>query len=167
MDEKEIKSTNNLSSVNAKATAVTSITTNTHWDKSKSPYLVSGSFKIAVGATLTIASGVVVEMKTTTSTIIIEGSLVANGVTFTSQSDAEGEATKKYWKGITVKSTGSLDLRSSNIRYVSGNSITNNGNLSFTNSSITEAKGNGIVLSASKKSVTIQNNTISTEKIGV
>lgn len=167
MDEKEIKATNNLSSVNAKATAVTSITTNTHWDKSKSPYLVSGSFKIAVGATLTIASGVVVEMKTTTSTIIIEGSLVANGVTFTSQSDAEGEATKKYWKGITVKSTGSLDLRSSNIRYVSGNGITNNGNLSFANSSITQAKGNGIVLSASKKSVTIQNNTISTEKIGV
>src|SRR2546426_12363737 len=73
------------------------ITTNTTWDLSGSPFIVAcGGVTVAAGATLTISAGVVVEFQPSCSALLsIAGTLIANGsaaqkIVFTSQRDESG-----------------------------------------------------------------------------
>ena len=63
------------------------ISNDTTWTAANSPYVLTGNVTVNTGYTLTIEPGVVVKPKQTNTGLIINGTLNATGVTFTSYKD--------------------------------------------------------------------------------
>ncbi|WP_022836825.1 T9SS type A sorting domain-containing protein [Salisaeta longa] len=97
------------------AFAQTSITedivTDTEWTQAGSPYIVESSISVDAGATLTVQSGVVVEIDFQED-IVVRGALVADDVTF------EGNDTD-----LTADESGTLTITNSRFPSDSGNYV--------------------------------------------
>ena len=92
------------------------ITTNTTWSLSGSPYIVTSTLTIAAGATLTIAPQVEVKVNQS-ERIVIYGTLTAVGtasqpITFTAN---QATPTAGYWKALVFVGAG---MSSSRLEYV-------------------------------------------------
>jgi uncharacterized repeat protein (TIGR01451 family) len=109
------------------------ISVDTTWTPDESPYIVTGTVTVSAGVTLTILPGTVVKFNATSHSLIVNGTLLAQGtatgpITFTSIKDdsvggdtnADGDATSPApgdWTSIQVNDTGTASFAYSNIRY--------------------------------------------------
>jgi parallel beta-helix repeat protein len=116
-----------------------SISTDSIWDISGSPYVISSSLTIEHGATLTIQPGVQV-LVNDYQNLYLYGTLVANGVTFGSSSETPEAGS---WGGIYVGSnyytsdSGKLSLTDCEVQHAQllevDNGITNLSNTNLSN----------------------------------
>ncbi|MBN1999773.1 hypothetical protein JW935_19615, partial [candidate division KSB1 bacterium] len=100
------------------------VSSNTTWSSSDGPFYVGGDLTVATGVTLTIQSGVTVNflngddqsggLNTSKSEIIVNGTLQADGVTFTASSIGD-------WYGIIFNSTASSTSYLDNCTIVNAN----------------------------------------------
>ena len=111
------------------------IAVSTVWSENKT---LTGNVTVAEGATLTIEAGVTVDAGT--YGILVEGTLVANGVTFFSTETplTQGSHGQGLWQGLTVTSTGSLNLSNSVVANATAG-ITVEGQLNASNITINDA----------------------------
>ena len=111
------------------------IAVSTVWSENKT---LTGNVTVAEGATLTIHEGVTVDAGT--YGILVEGTLVANGVTFlsTEMPLTQGSHGQGLWQGLTVTSTGSLNLSNSVVANATAG-ITVEGQLNASNITINDA----------------------------
>lgn len=79
------------------------ITTDTLWNNTAQEYVIVGNVTVNPGATLTIASGVTVRTQSSTRDIFIDGTVRANGVTFTGSTE------------LIVRNNGRLELTNSSV----------------------------------------------------
>ncbi|WP_287158318.1 hypothetical protein [Chloroflexus sp.] len=107
------------------------ISANTTWDETEAPYVLQGDVTVATGVTLTWGPGIVVKPRDTTTDVVIDGTLNANGtasqpITLTSvRDDTIGGATDNTtnppaagdWGRILFRSTGRGQLRHIELRY--------------------------------------------------
>jgi RHS repeat-associated protein len=134
------------------------ISTNTTWTLTDSPYVMTGNVTVAAGVTLTIEPGVVVEGNSASRQLTVNGALTADGtsgsrITFTSSSDtASGQ-----WVGIKFAAgSGTSSLKFVDARYGGGGGLSDaNGMVeisggtvtiedsTFTNSSVSGLRING------------------------
>ncbi len=143
------------------------ITSDTTWQGSSFPYVISGTVVVNQGATLTMNPGVIIKGRINNSLFMIQGTLLALGtaeapIIFTAANDdAAGGDTDGdggipeagYWKGIRVEPTGTARFDHTAVRYAGGyeyaytefsNLINQGGTLEFTNSETSFASQNGI-----------------------
>jgi RHS repeat-associated protein len=118
------------------------ISTNTTWTLSNSPYVVTGNVTVASGVTLTIQPGVIVKFNGSLRTLYVNGTLSAigteeNPIIFTSYQDdsaggdtnGDGSATSGapgQW--YSISSSGTTNIAHASIRYGgNGSAITSYG----------------------------------------
>ena len=111
------------------------IAVSTVWSENKT---LTGNVTVAEGATLTIETGVTVDAGT--FGILVEGTLVANGVTFLSTETplTQGSHGQGLWQGLTVTSTGLLNLSNSVVANASA-ALTVEGQLNASNITVNDA----------------------------
>ena len=100
------------------------ISTDTVWQKSASPYLVTDTIYVAEGATLTVQPGVTVRFESGRA-MLIDGSIVAVGtqsdnIIFTSTA---GRPTVGLWGGIRITDTAVPSVWADDTTYVSGSTF--------------------------------------------
>ena len=95
------------------------ITTNITWIAANNPYTVTCDVQVMSGVTLTIQSGVIVKFTTCTS-LQVDGTLIANGVTFTS---GNAPPARGDWGRIYFTPTSIDAAFNANGNYVSGSLI--------------------------------------------
>ena len=138
------------------------ISSDTTWVASSTPYVVTSTLTVAGGATLTINAGAIVKFSTTTSNIVVEGALNAAGsatgtIYFTSLKDdtvggdTNGDngatsATSGDWDGIVIH-TGTSSIAYATLRYgghSSGAVYNYDGSLTIASSTIATSTNYGI-----------------------
>jgi hypothetical protein len=142
-----------------------SISTNTVWNIAGSPYHVTNEVTVETGAVLNIQGGVVVKFDRNTA-LVIKGTLMATGATFTS---ASGSPNPGDWFGLSFQNAnqGNVALNNIKIMYAYtdlevkgslvtvkmaeitkfssiGVSVADGGTINITNSVITANQGTGI-----------------------
>ena len=176
----------------AATTVSGTISSNTDWDTSGSPYVVS-SLSISPGATLTIAAGVVVKFTSAGSLLEVQGILAVNGtaaqpVVFTSIKDdaaggdtnGDGSASSPAagdWTTIWLLNGAKASINYAIVRY--GGSafycctiprgllgISTTGNVSLANSILTNSLTSGVNVSSGAQ-VTITGNTFAHDATGI
>lgn len=155
------------------------ISTNTTWTKTNSPYIVTGNVSVASNVTLTIEPGVVVKFRSTSLSLGQGAQLVAAGtsaepIVFTSSKDdsyggdsnGDGSVTVPMpgdWGGLIGNALSSaLQLQHVRIRYAN-TAITTNASLSLSNSFIEQSYTTAVYVlpnSSTAPSVSIAYNTI-------
>jgi len=107
------------------------ISVDTNWTSAGSPYLIGGTMSITSGATLTIEAGVIVKFQAN-AVMNVDGGLHTSGssgnpVILTSINDdtacgaspgSNGSPVSSDWDGISISSTGNLDVSWTETRYV-------------------------------------------------
>ena len=98
------------------------ITTDTTWNLAGSPYVVTCDVDVTNGYILTIQSGVVVKFNTGTA-LIVNGTLISTGATFTSSrpSPVIGD-----WKHILFTASSQDAIFDTGGNYVSGSKLQGN-----------------------------------------
>lgn len=129
------------------------ITENTTWGNATETVYVEGTVTIASGAELTIEEGVEVRFDSGTR-LAVNGTLIADGVTFTANSDTP---TAEFWRGIAVTG-GDATILNSSILYSGSSSsaaldVSSTGNLIAENITITNGF-RGIATSSGTASIT-------------
>ena len=168
---------------NAATVIVTAnVTSTTAWT-ANNVYVVQNSITVNSGATLTIASGTVVKVETSSTLLTVDGNLQANGastpsgtVIFTAYKDdtggdTNGDGTSTFpqtgdWDGIEFVGGSSSTLNYTVVRYA-GNSTGNvdsdlyvtGGNLAVVHSTIASSSNEGIKTSGGK--ITLTSSTVS------
>lgn len=150
------------------------ISQNTTWKRAYSPYIVQGTLTVNSGVTLTIEPGVVVKFQSTTSSLVVNGTLQVNGtsttnVYFTSFKDdsiggdtnSDGSASlpaAQNWQYIQFNSGSTGNISNAVVRYAGysyGNGIYNNGGtLNISNSQIADNASNGISQTSGASTIT-------------
>ncbi len=92
------------------------INSNTTYDASSSPYLITSTITVNTGDTLTIESGVEVQVAANQS-IIVRGTLIADGVTFTSAEDSPASGDWNYIQVGYSSYSGRLELTDCQVMY--------------------------------------------------
>jgi hypothetical protein len=118
------------------------ISTDTFWAIGGSPFHVTQDVTVEPGASLSIQSGVVVKFDQY-SKLIIKGSLVATGVTFTS---ASGSPNPGDWNGLSFQSADQAGTVLDNIKimYAYTNLEVKGSKVSFRNAEITKFSSIGV-----------------------
>ncbi|NCC33930.1 MAG: right-handed parallel beta-helix repeat-containing protein, partial [Chloroflexia bacterium] len=139
------------------------ISSNTTWTLTNSPYRVTGNVTVAAGVTLTIEQGVVVQFAQYTS-LVVDGTLnavgtSANPITFTGTTEAAG-----WWRGLYVQNAGSATLRYATIAYGGywdsmGLVKSGAGSLDIQHSIFRNIAGDGLRITEGASSFTSANNT--------
>jgi hypothetical protein len=122
-----------------------SISTNTVWNLAGSPYHVTQDVTVESGVGLNIQGGVVVKFDQY-SQLIIKGSLVATGVTFTS---ASGSPNPGDWSGLSFQSANQAQTVLDNIKimYAFTNLEVKGSLVSLRNAEITKFSSIGVSVS--------------------
>jgi parallel beta-helix repeat protein len=162
------------------------ISTDTTWTTAGSPYVISGTVIVSTGVTLTLQPGVVVKGTSSSASLYVAGTLVADGtptspIVFTSIKDdtvggdtnGDGGGTLPAagdWKEILFQSTstGSV-LDYVEVRYsgaLTASIRVDSSGLSITNSAVVDGDNYGIYV-YSNASPTITDNTIARNDHGI
>ncbi|MHB1390182.1 MAG: right-handed parallel beta-helix repeat-containing protein, partial [Thermoleophilia bacterium] len=145
------------------------ISQNTTWNTAGSPYVLTGNVTVSSGVTLTVQQDVVVKPQYTSTSLTINGSLIATGVIFTSFQDdshggdtnGDGNATSPQpgdWGNISISSTATASsLNACTISYGGSayNEVSIGGSAAhgISNSVISKSKNQGLSLSDSAVSI--------------
>jgi parallel beta-helix repeat protein len=96
------------------------ITNDTTWTPAGSPYTVTCDVQVMGGVTLTVQSGVTVKFNTGTLRLRVDGTLIAEGCTFTSN---DPTAERNDWGGILFTTTSVDAVFDDDGNYLSGSKI--------------------------------------------
>jgi len=144
-----------------------SITQDTIWTLTDSPFVVSKNVTVYPNVKLTIEPGVEIKFGEKFS-LIVNGQLIANGtqdkmITFTSNKD-QPEAGD--WNAIEFKGTEPSVLAYCSIKYAKHGTTIENGNVEIKNCEISDNLESGIYVTGNNQA-TIQNNTIRSNLDGI
>lgn len=131
------------------------ISSDTHWDSSQSPYIISGGLTVEENVMLTIGAGVVVKIHPGQN-IIVDGNVSivgeeGNRTVFTSINDGKYggggiNGASDYWGTIIIGQNGSFDASYADFTY--GNTIFNaDGFLNLFAASVSNALNTGVQVS--------------------
>ncbi len=151
-----------ISSLNSFATDVFGIiSTNTTYTAANSPYTVTSSLTVNAGVTLTIESGAVLNFNDNL-TLTVNGTLVANGVTFTS---ANASPTAGKWNGVVVNGDNTHTFTNCQVLYAKTGISINRSVIDLSGSSFTTSQNYGVYATHSvanvRNAITANNITVS------
>lgn len=139
--------TNALAQTNVSGT----ISADSTWTESGSPYIVTGNVTINNGVTLTVDPDVIVRFNSGRY-LYVYGALNANSATFTSYRDSTGGSPSPGdWRAIYINNDGTANLTNCTVSYGNPNIYVYNGALTFSG---------GTVKNSSYRNIQLRNGTV-------
>ena len=120
------------------------ISTNTTWTLTGSPYIVTSSITIQTGVTLTIETGVTVKFNDSYY-LYVNGTLNADNVTFTSSNASPAAGKWGYFQIGNSTYSGTANISNSLVQYAQKFHV-ENGTATLTNTNISNCSLDGIVV---------------------